>query len=275
MRGYLPNGPRTTQRSGTELKRPAREILGQEKKRLKRSKKQKTRNSLGAFAIWGRFLMVFGPLSLTAIILASYFTPLFAIQNIVITGTERIDASVIQKRLDPLLGRPLPTVGEAELTEILSDYSLIETFTFQAQPPSTLRIKLRERQPVVVLNRGGQNYLYDAAGVQITKSTETKAHPFLVLIGDPVNNPRFEAAIELLLALPLATYAQVFSIEMTPQLTAKLVLRDSNTVVLWGDSGQSLFKSEVLYSLLETGVEDGVLIDVSSPNAPVVTYPDF
>ena len=127
----------------------------------------------------------------------------------------------------------------------------------------------------MVLNRGGQNYLYDAAGVQITKSTETKAHPFLVLIGDPANNPRFEAAIELLLALPLATYAQVFSIEMTPQLTAKLVLRDSNTVVLWGDSGQSLFKSEVLYSLLETGVEDGVLIDVSSPNAPVVTYPDF
>jgi cell division protein FtsQ len=249
--------------------------LGQEKKRLKRSEKKVTRRSLGPFAIWGRFLLVFGPLSLTAIILASYFTPLFAIQNIVITGTERVDASVIQKRMDPLLGRPLPTVSETELTEILRDYPLIETFTFQAQPPGTLRIKLRERQPVVVLNRAGQNYLYDAAGVQIAISTQTKAHPFLVLIGDPANNPRFDAAIELLLALPLDTYGKVFSIEMTPQLTAKLVLRDSNTVVLWGDSGQSLFKSEVLFSLIATGVEDGVLIDVSSPNAPVVTYPDF
>ena len=257
------------------MKRPEREILGQEKKRLKRSEKKPVRNSLGAFAIWGRFLLVFGPLSLSAIVIASYFTPLFAIQGIVISGTERVDAGEIQKRLDPLLGRPLPTVSEAELTDILSDYPLIETFTFQAQPPSTLRIKLRERQPVVVLNRGGRNYLYDAAGVQIAESTETKAHPFLVLIGDPANTPRFEAAIELLLALPLETYGRVFSIEMTPQLTAKLILRESNTVVLWGDSGQSLFKSEVLNSLLETGLEDGVLIDVSSPNAPVVTYPDF
>lgn len=257
------------------MKRPEREILGQEKKRLKRSSKKEPRNSLGAFAVWGRFLLVFGPLSLTAIVLASYLTPLFAIQNIVVTGAERVDASVIQKRLEPLLGRPLPTVNEAELTEILSEYSLIETFTFQAQPPSTLRIKLRERQPVVVLSRGGQNYLYDAAGVQIAQSSETKLYPFLVLIGDPANNPRFAAAIDLLLALPLETYGQIFSIEMTPQLTARLVLRQSNTVVLWGDSGQSLFKSEVLFSLIETGVEDGVLIDVSSPNAPVVTYPDF
>lgn len=257
------------------MKRPEREILGQEKKRLKRSDKKFSRTSLGPFAIWGRFLLIFGPLSLTSVILASYFTPLFAIENIVVSGAERVNAAEIQKRLSPLLGRPLPTVSEAELTEILRDYSLIETFTFQAQPPKTLQIKIRERQPVVVLNRGGKNYLYDAAGVQIAESEDTKSHPFLVLIGDPRNNPRFEAAIELLLALPLATYGQVFSIEMTPQLTAKLVMRESNTVVLWGDSGDSMFKAEVLNSLIATGVESGVLIDVSSPNAPVVTYPDF
>lgn len=257
------------------MRRPEREILGQEKKRLKRSEKKVVRNSLGPFAIWGRFLLIVGPLSLSAIILASYFTPLFAIQSIVVSGTERVDSSEVQNRLAVLLGRPLPTVSEAELTDILREFALVETFTFQAQPPGTLRVKIRERQPIVVLNRGGQSYLYDAAGVQIAQSTETRAHPFLVLIGDPRNNPRFDAAIELLLALPLETYAQVFSIEMTPQLTAKLVLRGSNTVVLWGDSGQSLLKSEVLYSLIATGVQDGVLIDVSSPNAPVVTYPDF
>lgn len=257
------------------MRRPEREILGQEKKRLKRSEKKVAHSSIGPFAIWGRILLVFGPVSLTAIILASYFTPLFAIEKIVITGADRVDVIAIEQRMERLLGRPLPTVNEDELTEILRDYPLIETFTFQAEPPSTLRIKLRERQPVVVLSRGGRNYLYDPAGVQIAESEDTKSHPFLVLIGDPRENPRFDAAIELLLSLPLATYGQIFSIEVTPQLTAKLVLRDSNTVVLWGDSGQSLLKSEVLNSLIETGVEDGVLIDVSSPNAPVVTYPDF
>ena len=72
------------------MKRPEREILGQEKKRLKRSEKKPVRNSLGPFAIWGRFLLIFGPLTLSAVILASFFTPMFAIQSIEVTGTERL-----------------------------------------------------------------------------------------------------------------------------------------------------------------------------------------
>lgn len=114
------------------MRRPEREILGQEKKRLKRSEKKVVRNSLGPFAIWGRFLLIVGPLSLSAIILASYFTPLFAIQSIVVSGTERVDSSEVQNRLAVLLGRPLPTVSEAELTDILREYALVETFTFRA-----------------------------------------------------------------------------------------------------------------------------------------------
>jgi cell division protein FtsQ len=173
------------------------------------------------------------------------------------------------------MDRPLTTVGEAELAETLGKFSLIETFTFQAEPPHTLKIKVRERQPVVVLVRGGKNYLYDPAGVQIAEAEDTKTYPFLVLIGEPQNNPRFEAAIDLLLSLPQETYSKIFSIEVTPQLTSRLVFRQGNTVVLWGDASDSLLKAKVLDSLITTGVEDGVLIDVSSPNAPVVTYPDF
>lgn len=257
------------------MKKPEREILGQEKKRLKRSEPKVAKRSIGPFAIWGRILLVAGPIALASVIAASYFTPLFAIDDIEVTGIERLDKAAVEKSLAPLIDRPLTTVSEAELTQILGNYPLIETFTFQAEPPHTLRIKIRERQPVVVLVKGGKNYLYDPAGVQIAEAEDTKTYPFLVLIGDAQNNPRFDAAIELLLSLPAATYSQIFSLEVTPQLTSKLVMRDSNTVVLWGDASQSILKSEVLNSLIATGVEDGVLIDVSSPNAPVVTYPNF
>jgi cell division protein FtsQ len=257
------------------VKKPELEILGQEKKRLRRSEKKPVKNSLGPFAIWGRFLLIFGPVTLSAIILASFFTPMFAIEDIEVTGTDRLKAETLQASLAPLMDRPLTTVSEGELQEILGQFPLIETFTFQAEPPHTLRIKVRERQPVVVLVKGGKNYLYDPAGVQIAEAEDTKTYPFLVLIGDAQNNPRFDAAIELLLSLPQATYSQIFSIEVTPQLTSKLVLRDRNTVVLWGDASDSILKAKVLDSLIATGVEDGVLIDVSSPNAPVVTYPNF
>jgi cell division protein FtsQ len=200
---------------------------------------------------------------------------MFAIQNIEVTGTERLEQTKVESSMEKFLDRPLTTVGEAELAEVLGQFPLIETFTFQAEPPHTLKIKIRERQPIVVLVKGGKNYLYDAAGVRIAEAEDTKTYPFLVLIGDATDNPRFDAAIELLLSLPQKTYAQIFSIEVTPQLTSKLIIRESNTVVLWGDASESILKAKVLDSLVSTGVEDGVLIDVSSPNAPVVTYPDF
>lgn len=257
------------------MKRPEREILGQEKRRIGRKEKKPRSSSLGPFAIWGRILLVGGPLILVGVIAASYLTPMFAIEKIIVSGTERLSADDLGESLESLMDRPLTTIGESEVAELLGDYSLIETFTFQAQPPHTLKVTVRERQPILVLVRGGKNYLYDPAGVQIAQAEDTKTYPFLVLIGEPKDNPRFVAAVETLLSLPIATYSQVFSIEVTPQLTSKLVLRESNTVVLWGDSKDSILKAAVLDSLIATGVEDGVLIDVSSPNAPVVTYPDF
>lgn len=257
------------------MKKPEREILGQEKRRLKKEREKAPKRKLGPFAIWGRFLAIFGPVTLTGIILASFFTPMFAIQEIQVSGTERLDQTKVERSLEQLLDRPLTTINEPEVAQILSQFPLIETFTFQAQPPHTLQVKIRERQPIVVLVKGGKNYLYDAAGVQIAEAEDTKTYPFLVLIGDAQNNPRFDAAIELLLSLPEKTYRQVFSIEVSSQLTSKLVLRESNTAVLWGDATESILKATVLDSLIATGVEDGVLIDVSSPNAPVVTYPDF
>jgi cell division protein FtsQ len=257
------------------VKKPEREILGQEKRRLDRSKQKAPKRSLGAFALWGRFLAIFGPITLGAVILASFFTPMFAVENIEVSGTERLERAEVEESLAPLLERPLTTINEPEVAEILSQFALIETFTFQAEPPHTLKVKVRERQPIVVLVKGGKNYLFDAAGIQIAEAQDTKTYPFLVLIGEAKDNPRFEAAVKLLLSLPIQTYQKVFSIEVTPQLTSRLVLRDSNTAVLWGDASDSILKAKVLDSLIATGVEDGVLIDVSSPNAPVVTYPDF
>jgi cell division septal protein FtsQ len=74
------------------VKRPEREILGQEKNRLKRSSKKAPKSKVGPFSLWGRFLAVFGPVTLGAVILASFFTPMFAIERIEVSGTERLES---------------------------------------------------------------------------------------------------------------------------------------------------------------------------------------
>jgi len=95
-----------------------------------------------------------------------------------------------------------------------------------------------------------------------------------VFDGNPIENPRFKAAVKLLFSLPLSTYSQVFSLEVSESLTSKLVLRDGNLTVLWGSTEDGLLKSEVLDSLLATGVKNALTVDVSSPNSPVVQYPN-
>jgi len=255
------------------LGRSERELLKSEKKRLKKQKPKRT--GAGPFTIWARVLLVVTPLALGSLVAASFLTPLFAIERISVSGNERIETSEVTQALGELRGRPLTTVSAAELAEMLGEISLIETFTFTAEPPNTLRVKIRERQPLLVLFREGQNWLFDAAGVRIEPTEVLGEHPFLVFQGDPAEDSRYKYAVELLLSLPIETYEGVFSVEVSEQLTSKLTLKERDISVIWGDNEDALLKAEVLDSLIATGVEDSVTIDVSSPNSPVVRYSDY
>ena len=250
-----------------------KELLQTERKRLKKQKPRKTGS--GPFTIWARILLILTPITIGGLVAASFFTPLLAIERISVSGNDRIETAEITAALNELKGRPLTTVSADELSVLLGDISLIETFTFAAEPPNTLRIKVRERQPLLVLFRDGENWLYDAAGVRIQTTSILGEQPFLVFQGDPTNDSRYEYAVELLLSLPLATYAQVFSVEVSEQLTSKLTLKERDITVIWGANDEALLKAEVLESLLATGLEDSVTIDVSSPNSPVVRYSDY
>ena len=259
------------------MKRPERELLGREKKRLKHNeKKQRVRKSKASgFAILGRVLGIGGPIALISLVLATLFTPLLAIEQITVVGNDRIQASKVMGALEPLVGEPLTVITDQKVGELLSDFSLIETFTLQAAPPHTLTVKIRERQPVVTLVRGGKNYLYDAAGVRISEAQEGDDYPYMRLASDPESDPKFTTAVKVLLSLPVATYQKVFSIQVTEQLTTTLVMKKTNIKVIWGNTDQALLKAEVFDSLSATGLDDSVTVDVSSPNAPVVTHPNY
>ena len=254
------------------MKKPTRELVREERRRL--GKKVRSGRRISGFTIWGRILLVLTPLVLVSLAAASYLTPLFAIEKISVSGNERISSAEVSEALAELVGRPLPTVTELEVAELLADFGLIETFALQAEPPSTLRVKVRERQPLVLLVRGGQNLMYDAAGVKIGPTDQLGEYPFFVFDGDPLEDPRYRVGMDLLLSLPTKTYEQIFSLEVSSALTARFELKQQNLLVIWGGTDQPLLKAEVLNSLISTGLEDGVTVDVSSPTSPVVRYPN-
>jgi cell division protein FtsQ len=219
----------------------------------------------------GRLLLVFTPLLVVGLLIVSFLTPLFAIEKIVVAGTDRLDNEKLVAALEPLRGKALTLVSDAEVAGLLAGYELIETFNFQAEPPSTLRVRIRERQPLLVLQRGGKNLMFDAAGIRIGTADNLESHPLFEFEGNPESDPRFAHAVELVLSLPVDLYQKIASFRVSQQLISTFRLRQGEISVIWGTNSQSLLKAEVLDSLLASGQKSGAKIDVSSPNTPVVS----
>lgn len=251
------------------MRKPSRELIRQERRKTPRVKRG---SAIGPFTIWGRILAVISPIAIISLLIAAFFTPLFAIKQITVVGTQRLNAEKLISTLQPLLDKPLTMVNNQEVADLLAGFELIETFALQAEPPNTLRVKVRERQPLLILNQSGQRQMFDAAGVRIAVATAEDDLPVFDFQGNTQSDPRFSHAVELLLSLPFETYSAISAISVSDQLTSQFVLKKSGIRVFWGANNDALLKAEVLDSLLKTSGDKVKRIDVSSPNAPVVGF---
>jgi cell division protein FtsQ len=168
-------------------------------------------------------------------------------------------------------------VSPAEISKALTAFALIESFSVVSLPPHTLKIQISERQPIGVILLGGTNYLYDPAGVRIGIASGGERLPKISISGDPEDSKEFDAAIEVLMALPASLLERVSEINAKSKDDVTLRLRGySGQRIIWGDGSDSVLKSKVLDALVANQKEtDRVTFDVSSPNAPVVRYGNF
>ncbi len=214
---------------------------------------------------------------LLGIVATATFSPLLAVKEIIVSGTERIDPAQISKALQAHIGTPLPLLNEQEVAASLAGFELIESFSATAVPPNGLNIRISERQAICIINSGGSRWLYDPAGVRIAKSSAGDLLPEILISENPLNSLRFRNSIEVLMALPEQLLDDVEFIEARSKDDVQLSLRSSkNQRIIWGDSSDSVLKSKVLQALMKNHrKETSVTFDVSSPNAPVVRFDNF
>lgn len=215
--------------------------------------------------------------SLILLVLATIFTPLLAVEKIQVTGITRLKEKSIINALQNQIGKPLPLVNPADVATALEKFALIESFSVVSLPPHTLMIEVTERQPIGVLVISGTRYLYDPAGVRIGIATGGEDLPFITIDGPPEKSKQFDAAIDVLMALPAELLEQVSEIDAKSKDDVTLRLRGySGQRIIWGDGSDSVLKSKVLDALIANQKKsDRVTFDVSSPNAPVVRYGNF
>ncbi len=226
----------------------------------------------------GILIAIFGSFgALLALVAATMFTPILAVENIRVTGVDRLDAKAINSALKSQIGTPLPMVSTESIAKALRPFSLIESFSVISSPPHTLRVAITERQPICIVKVGGTNYLFDPAGIQIGKATDKSPYPKLEITGVPRGSREFEAAIDVLLALPADLLSKVATVDAKTKDEVVLRLRGAaGQRIIWGDGTQSVLKSKVLAALIKNQKKgDYVTFDVSSPTTPVVQYGNF
>ena len=208
---------------------------------------------------------------LASTILISTYSPLLAVQNIVVSGTSRIPKSAILNVLKAERNKPLPQITSDEIGNLLKPFRLIQSFAVVSLPPHTLEVRIVERQPIAIVNIGGKNFLYDPAGIQLGMATNVLAYPTIVIQGNPGDSANFGEAIDVLMALPTTLLPKVNTIEAKSKDNVVITLRGySSRKIIWGDSSNSILKSRDLSALLANNTGNASVIDVSSPTAPVV-----
>jgi cell division protein FtsQ len=214
---------------------------------------------------------------LLAIVAGATFSPALAIKEIYVTGTERINPELISKALQSHIGTPLPLLDEKSVATSLASFALIESFSATAVPPNGLQVKISERQAISVVAVKGERWLYDPAGVRVAQATGTEELPEIQISEEPRNSQRFRNAIDVLMALPEDLLHEVEFIEARSKDDVQMSLRSSRDQrIMWGDSSDSVLKSNVLQALMANHQKtQSVTFDVSSPNAPVVRFDNF
>ncbi|CAB4626612.1 unannotated protein [freshwater metagenome] len=216
-------------------------------------------------------------LILLGIVGVATFSPLLAIKEIYVSGTDRIKPEQISKALQGHIGTPLPMLSEQEIAASLESFELIESFSATAAPPNGLQIRISERQAICIVASEGQRWLFDPAGVKIAKATTADLLPEISISENPLNSQRFRNAMDVLMALPEDLLDQVEYIEAKSKDDVEMSLRSSsNQRIIWGDSSDSALKSNVLQALMRNHRKSqSVTFDVSSPNVPVVRFDKF
>ena len=198
-------------------------------------------------------------------------SPAMALRTIDVVGAQRVSAADIRTALDPQLGTPLPLLDNGEIKSELAKFSLIRSYSIQAEPPGTLVVRIVERTPLALLKAGSGYELVDQAGVVIQTTTDRPGGYPVVVLPDKATtasrNSEFAASAAVLAVLPAGTLSQVDSVSATGAQDVTLKLT-SGVTVMWGGPEQPELKSSVLSDLLKSAPGASVY-DVSAPNSPV------
>jgi cell division protein FtsQ len=195
-----------------------------------------------------------------------YFTPIMAARSTVIVGLNTISQEEILQAAAVVPDTPLLQIDTDAVAERVATIRRVASARVQREYPSTLRITIVERVPVVVKDYPDGPHLFDRDGVDFATDTPPLGLPYLDADNPGPTDAPTKAALQVLLALRPEVAGQVGRIAAPSVASIRLTLIDGREVI-WGTTDRTEEKALKLGALL---TQPGRTYDVSSPDLPTV-----
>jgi cell division protein FtsQ len=200
------------------------------------------------------------PLALLAWVLL--MSPLLAVRHVAVSGTSRLSPGQVRAAADVVRGTPLARVDAAAVVRRVESLRAVAQVRVIRAWPSTLRLQVVERTPVVgIVTRQGVT-LVDADGVPFADAPALPAGVVRLQVAKPgPADPTTRAALDVLAVLPQPMRGRVRIVRAASPSSVTLVLRDGRRV-LWGGVDDTALKVVAAEALLKM---PGTFYDVSRP----------
>ena len=268
-------GPRRRARREREERRAVQaratsiEDSRREAKRRVLGKPVQETKTLGRGAVRGlKFLMWTAVIAVLVVGLGLllYFTPVMSARSVVVTGLAEVTRDEVVAAVGIVPGTPLLQVDTDEVAERVAEIRRVASARVQRQYPSTLRVSVVERVPVVVRDYPDGVHLFDRDGVDFATALPPPGVPYLDTENPGPTDPATKAGLQVMTSLRPDIAGLVGRVSAPSVAAITLTLIDGR-VVVWGTTDRTEEKALKLDALL---TQPGQTYDVSSPDLPTV-----
>jgi cell division protein FtsQ len=212
--------------------------------------------------LWG----LLGVCLLVVIGVFSWFTPALSVRTVKIDGLVAVPEQQVRNQLEIPSGRSILRIDTTSMAKRVASIPEVRTVRVQRLFPSTVKVTVAERAPILFFDSPQGAHLVDAESVEFAIAPAPIGVPELVTDHPGGNDPVTKSAVSVLAVLPPALSIQVGEVVARSISDISLNLRDGRTVV-WGGTNDAERKAAVVLPLL---TRDGTVFDVSSPNLVTV-----
>ncbi|MCC7364894.1 MAG: FtsQ-type POTRA domain-containing protein [Dehalococcoidia bacterium] len=205
-------------------------------------------------------------------------SPFFKVNNVEVTGNERITSDLLVNRAE-LLGESMFTADLASAQQRLYGHPLVAGVRIERAWPSTVRLIVEERQAWGAWEQGGVRYTIDRDGVVLSSVASPEGVPLIrssetttLRQGDRVNYQAVQAAAEIYELLPRQLGTTVTEVAFLAGKGVQVTTADGQSALL-GDSSAIAYKLSVWAAMSKQAMERGInytTIDLRFGNRPVL-----